>query len=379
MASEEIGMIFIFQSLVLITVNIVAVGSMSVMQPIYFRAPEQLSNYLASSMANSMTIWVGLCVFIYFLGGYFSSLLGIPFVAVVLAVLVSFAAALQGLYQSLLHIMGQPASYFRLLFIVNIVGLATSLILIVWVAPNSYSRIAGLSIAILVGSLIACRYFRQVVKNSPNISRMKELIGLGAPVIIHSSAMLMIAQTDKLLIANLLSLTLVGEYGVASQFASVMSILAGGLSMAYLPVLYKRLAMPKRNDAGLAKSLFMKCIFVLGLVLTLYIPIAHYFVPLILGPLFFFQWTSFVILSAAGTVFGVYHFFSGYFYYYKHTKVLASLTLGVAATNFVLSYYFIPIYGINGAAVGTLISYAVALLFAAVFSYRYRSLTGEPS
>ena len=93
---------------------------------------------------------------------------------------------------------------------------------------------------------------------------MRELITTGTPVIFHSSAMLLIAQTDKFLIGSLLSLDDVGVYGVSAQLASVVQVLGSGMAMAYIPLLYKKLAAPGKNDGGRSSRTFR--LFVLCLV-----------------------------------------------------------------------------------------------------------------
>ena len=346
-----------------------SVGGMVVIQSIYFRAKKQLSSYLASSIINSLIVWSILCVSCYLAADFLSLRLGIPVAAVMIAIALSLASALQGLYQSLLQIMEQATKYFRLLLFVNATGFVTSLILIVWVAPSLYSRIAGILIGALVGALIAISYFRSQLNLTPSSRKMKELLFLGAPIILHSSAMLMIAQTDKLLIASLLDLTQVGMYGVSAQFAGILAVLASGMSMAYLPMLYRRLAMPNSNDGGSAHAFLKTCILVMGVMLIIYIPSVNYLAPLILGSSFTFEVVPFVILAIGTVAFGIYYFFTGYFYYYKKTSFLAALTVCVAIINFIISYTLIPIYGINGAALGTSISYVIALSVAILFSY----------
>ena len=69
-----------------------------------------------------------------------------------------------------------------------------------------------------------------------------------------------------------------------------------------------------------------------------------------------------------GFLFGIYHFFSGYFYYFKRTKLLAALTISIALVNFTLTYYLLPIYGLMGAAMGSFLSYGTACVMAIIFS-----------
>ena len=89
---------------------------------------------------------------------------------------------------------------------------------------------------------------------------------------------------------------------------------------------------------------------------------------MILGQEFPFNLNVFLILIAAYLAFGYYHFFSSYFYYFKKTKLLSWITFSIATLNILFSYLLIPIFGIIGAAIGTLIAYVSGLIVAIIAS-----------
>ena len=369
---EEIGGIFIFQAILLMCVNIASAGSMSVLQGLYVRVKNQFADYLVSSLSTSTIIWLFLCLVSYWAAEGVASDLGLPVAVIILAVFASGGGVLQAVYLSLIHIRENSKRYFYILTSVNLIGFLASIVLILFVAPTLMSRVVGIMVGILFGALLAVFYLSKEIVFAPRLNLMSELLGTGIPVVFHSTAMILIAQTDKFLIGSLLTLGEVGAYGISAQLASVVQVLASGLAMAYTPLLYKKLAAPNQDDGGHSSRIlnfFVLSLFVFSL---FWISFVHFFNPVLLGSEFDFQEAPFVALSFGAVCFGIYHFFSGHFYFYQYTKLLALTSGSIALVNLVVSYVLIPKYGINGAAIGSLIAYVFALLAAVLSSLVFR-------
>ena len=359
---EDIGGIFIFQAMLLVSVNITAAGSMSVLQGLYFQVKDQFPLYLVSSMATSVILWLIISVLGFWQIEFLSSSFGLPTIVCAVAIFSSIGAVFLAVALATLQVKQQPKKYFAVLVCVHSFSFLTSVFLIFFVSPSLQSRVIGIVLGTSMGAFFALYYFRDAIVCFPKFEVMRKLFGVGLPVILHSSAMLLIAQTDKFLIVNFLSLSEVGSYGVSAQLASVIQILAGGMAMAFTPNLYKKLASPNQDDGGKSTKIFKFFILILYVFLVCYLLFIYHFNALLFGSNFTFNEVTFLILAVGSALFGTYPFFSGYFYYYQSTKILALITCTVALINLVASYKLIPKYGINGAAVGTLIAYTVALL-----------------
>ena len=368
LTTEEIGGIFVFQAILLLSVNFVSVGSMSVLQGLYFRIKDKFPVYLSSSILMSGVIWTIICFMVYWNLQNIFPAFGLSAEVGLLALFVSLGGVLQALYLALLQIREQPGRYFIVLSVVYSVSFFLSVILILWCAPTVMSRVIGICCGILCGASIAVYYFWKEGYVAPNLEIIRGLFVTGLPVIVHSSAMLLISQTDKFLLGHLVGLAEVGSYGVSAQLASVVQMLAGGMAMVYTPMLYKKLSSPLQNDFGKANKFLRFSIIALFISVGLWILFVNYFNPYLFGPNFIFEKVSFVILAVGSCFFGVYHFFSGYFYYFKYTKILAIMTCSIALVNLIVSYILIPKYGADGAAVGSLVAYVFAFLCAACCS-----------
>ena len=198
---------------------------------------------------------------------------------------------------------------------------------------------------------------------------MKQLIQIGYPVIGHSIAMVLINQTDKLLLAALGSEALVGEYGVIAQFASTVNIFGATVAMAYVPIFYKYIMSNeknKQNELNRIKMLSIIAYSIFGLFIYILITTQS---TLIFGETFQFRVIPFALLIIGNVCFATYHLYSGYFYLFKKTKLLALITSTIALTNLLISYLLIPRYGLSGAAFGTLMSFILGCGCAIIFGW----------
>ena len=117
-----------------------------------------------------------------------------------------------------------------------------TIIYLYFIQPIWYARIWGIGIGILVSLLLSIYFLNRINLTFPSVSKMWELLSVGSFVIIHSFAMLLINQTDRLLIGSLLDPSQVGIFGVPAQLASSISVIGSGISMAIAPMLYKALS-----------------------------------------------------------------------------------------------------------------------------------------
>lgn len=365
---ESLGYVFLFQSFLTVFFIIVGLGSQSIIQTLYHKSKNQFGSYVSSAIMNSFLIWSLLSIFIYFNTDLFKFLFSEFHHVVFIAVIFSFFYFIQNLVQSILQTMEMPKSYFALTITYALLIFLVTVIYLFFIQPIWYARIWGIGIGILFASIFSLYTLKKINVSSPSINKMKELLLAGGFVIIHSFSMLLINQTDRLLIGGLLDSSQVGIFGVSAQFASSVTIIGSGLSMAFGPLLYKSLS--ENNRDSYRQAINIRNIAMLALLfISILIAVAIFFLSdLILGQEFPFDFNVFLILIIAYLVFGFYFFFSAYFYYFKKTKILSLFTFSIATLNILFSYLLIPIFGIIGAAIGTLVAYILGLIVAIIAS-----------
>jgi O-antigen/teichoic acid export membrane protein len=264
--------------------------------------------------------------------------------------------------------MEMPKNYFVLVITYALLIFLVTVIYLYFVKPIWYARIWGIGIGMFFALILCISTLKKINLSLPSIEKMQDLLSVGGFVIIHSFSMLFINQTDKLLIGGLLDSSQVGIFGVSAQFASSVTIIGSGISMAFGPLLYKSLA--QEDYESYLKAIKIRNIAMLALLfISISIAVLIFFLSdLILGQEFPFNLEVFLILISAYLAFSYYFFFSSYFYYFKRTKLLSSLTFSIAILNILFSYLLIPMLGIIGAAIGTLVSYILGLFVAIIGS-----------
>ena len=366
---SEIGYIFLFQTLVLLCANIVSCGGINIIQSRYFDInTRELSEYLASATATSFLLWILLLCFVYSFKGIFVDVFNAPATVFLTAVALSFFSVFNSNLLGLYQITEQPKKHFTLYTIQQALILIFSISLLFTYIVDYSARVVGIALGTILVSGISIKLVSKFISSLPKISVMKELASIGWPVVFHSSAMLFIAQSDKFLIAALMGVDSVGLYGVSAQLASIIAFLSGAMVMSYTPVLYRSLAS-KGQNSGYARRVLLTCLSILlgfSVGYSMLVVVSH---DTILGPGFDFQEGAFLVLCLGGLFFGTYHFFTGYFYFFKRTKLLAGITVSVAIINIGASYLLIPYYGLLGAALGSLLSYATACMAVMIFAY----------
>ena len=362
---ESLGYVFLFQSFLAVFFIIVGLGSQSIIQTMFHKSQSKFGSYVSSAIMNSFLVWFFLSIFIYFNTRLFKFLVLEFHHVVFIAVFFSFFYYILNLVQSIMQTMEMPKNYFLLVVTYAMLIFFITIIYLYLIQPIWYARIWGIGIGILVSLLLSIYFLNRIKLTFPSISKMWELLSVGGFVIIHSFAMLLINQTDRL--KELLDPSQVGIFGVPAQLASSISVIGSGISMAFAPMLYKALSKKNYDSYRMALDVRNKAIIALFLI-TLFVIIDFFLSDLILGQEFPFNFEVFLILISAYLLFGFYHFFSSYFYFFKKTKMLSSLTFSIAILNIIFSYLLIPLLGIKGAAIGTLLAYILGLFVAIICS-----------
>jgi len=364
----SLGYIFLFQAIMVLASSVIGIGGQSVLQNLYFKTDTRFSTYFSSVLTNAFIAWLSLNLLFLFIGDWLFRLVGMETSYGMLAVFFSLFVFVQSVIHTMLQAMSEAKKYLIMVVCAAGAGFLVTIILLLYVSQVWQVRIIGIGVGLLLSSAFIVLLVKKVGISKPKLREMKELVGIGHPVVVHSFAMLLINQTDKFLLANLKTSVDVGVYGVSSQLASVVTLFGSTLSMAYAPILYKKinsLVKSDQNDIVKIRRLCMLGVTVFGLIIMLIVLNYH---ELIVGSKFPFYATPFILLTFSSVVFSWYFLYAGYFYQFKQTKLLALISSSIAVINIIVSYMLIPEYGLVGAAIGTLVSYLFGWLCAYLFS-----------
>ncbi len=231
------------------------------------------------------------------------------------------------------------------------------------------------TLVLLVTSLIV--FNGKLINIKPNISsvnwkKSKELFSLGSQFFIIQIAILIIFQSDSLIIAHSISPDAVTPYNVVYKYFGIVSLIASFI-MAPLWSAYTEAYVMK--DFIWVKHVIykqLKLFFVLGAVILVMIPLAKWILPFWVGSDMNFSF-SLLIFMALFTIISIWNnIFALFLNGIGKTKLqMLTSTLG-ALINIPLSMYFAKIYGVGGVILASTMSLSLFAIFG--FRETFKSL-----
>ena len=223
-----------------------------------------------------------------------------------------------------------------------------------------YAYLTSLCIVSML-SIFTYKYWfskKAILDSSENIENLtlRKILKISIPLMLAQSVQFIMAWTDKLMIGNMMSAESVAIYGVAFRFSMGVSITLMAINSIASPKFAEKFATNNIQGMGKIAMQSAKIIF------WTTIPLASI---LLLFPRFFMglygtefligfealRWLIIgrVVNALSGSVGNVMQM-SGQQNSYMHILIIGALI------NILLNYFLIPMYGINGAALASVVS-----------------------
>ncbi len=190
-----------------------------------------------------------------------------------------------------------------------------------------------------------------------NKKTFSSLVGFTWPFVFHGVASNLLANSDKFILANCMSMYDVGLYSLVYSISSMMLLVYIGISAYLEPIIYKE------NDNNLREKLLFKYKILsigIGIIAYLFINLLSIFVlPQIYDKSFFKVINYIPILSITYLLYPYYLQSSYIMIYNKKSLNIAIISIISASINICLNIMLIPIYGVYGAVIITFVSYLI--------------------
>lgn len=321
-------------------------------------------HYLANMIMTSVVAYLILLFFVLIFNKPISNILGFEFNILIVLVLhslgsycVNFIIAISIQYQ-------KPILQFSISLIISISTAVLSIILIRNIDNIDFKylgRIIGYAIPNIIVGLVALIYLVSNSRKFIKMSYLKQYLPLCIPLIFHSLSAIIFSQSDRIILQYFFGNSVAGIYSFLYSMASILSIVWTSINSFFLPFFLKY--MRKNN----LLAIHVKTKNYLYLFTSLYIGfllIIPELSKIMGGSELFLSDINCIPIIALGIYFNfLYSFNSNYEIYYKKTKIIAIGTIFSAIVNIILNFTMIPLYGIYGAAIASLISYISLLIF----------------
>ena len=222
----------------------------------------------------------------------------------------------------------------------------------------SLGYVIGTGIGMIVAFVPFKKYLRSI-KETFSKSLIKSLLYSSWPIGFVGIMGGVMLNTDNLMIAWLRNITEVGYYSASQRIAQVIFILPGLISAAFFPTTAKLYDQKERVAKIVEKSSAL--LFMVALPLTVGgVLLAYKIVHLLFGTEYMAGAPSFQILSLMYIPsFLVAAFGNPIFIFNKERKLFAYAIIGVLG-NFIFDLIFIPIWGIAGSAISSLLNQTIS-------------------
>lgn len=188
----------------------------------------------------------------------------------------------------------------------------------------------------------------------------KEGLNYSIPLIFHGVSMVILSISDRFMLKHYLTSKEVGIYSLAYTIGMMPNIIVTPFENIWIPYFTKNL---KASNEKLINSMMGKYIYIVSCIIGGMMVISPFTLRILGGEKYLGSTNLLPILLLSYYVIFTYSLAVNIEYYYGSTKSIAKNTSIAAILNIFLNLLFIPRLGILGAAITTLVSYLVSLIF----------------
>lgn len=176
------------------------------------------------------------------------------------------------------------------------------------------------------------------------------------PLLPHYLSMMILNQSDRIMISKMVGASEAGIYSVAHSAAMILNILTTSINNSYAPWLYGRLKSGEYDTIPKKTNILFIGVASILIILIIFAPEAIY---ILAGR----KYTDAIkiIPSVAASLYFIfmYQIFANVEFYYKKNKFIAYASVFGAALNIILNYICIKQFGYIAAGYTTLVCYIV--------------------
>jgi O-antigen/teichoic acid export membrane protein len=318
----------------------------------------------ASTFLVSIVIWI--------FAGQISSFSAFPkewlWAVVIFAATQFIGLVLMTLWQ----VQNKPVKFAVFQNLQTLMNIGLTIALVVGAGKNWQGRIEAQVISATIFALTAVFILHRngwlkIKYDKPSIDHALQF---GVPLIPHALGGMLIVQTDRMFLTNMVGVAVTGIYTVGYQFGSMIELVASSFNQAYVPWLFKHLA--EDNEAMKRKIvvftyLYFFLILLFALALSAVVP---WFLKFFVGKEFIGA-GRYVFWIALGYAFsGMYYMVANYIFFVGKTAALAKITFVTALLNICFNYILIKLNGPVGAAQASALAFFISFIFTWILSAR---------
>lgn len=285
---------------------------------------------------------------------------------IIMATIMGFIQTLSSIHNTELFQYSQPTHFGLITTGTVLLGFMFTFLFISFFNLDWKSRIFALLISEFVFLVIRFYFLSSIGSSFKFIFdrvQFKYLLNYGAPLMLSVLAGWVLNQSDRYFLLNYFSLKEVGLYAAAAGIASFVVMINSNMIKVVYPLVYSKLSR-REGKRFILKLTILYSILILIISISFCFGL-YFFGHLFLGEKYQSALPIIYIMCIAQAFFGIYTTTGLVIDYFKMTKLKTILVIFSAILVILTSFILIPITGIYGPAVATLISF----LFLSILSF----------
>src|SRR5690554_1548794 len=303
---------------------------------------------------------------------------GISFYPIVLIALLTLSfVTLHRIHQNIL----QGRQEGKKLTILNLIVFGTQVCLtLLFIGIYKFGVIGVLFSIFIVNFCYSIYMFFDLLRNNLitlciDLELLKVALKYSIPILPHNISTPIASFVSRVLINISGTLSLVGLYGVASQFGLIIDTVQISVNKAFMPWFFE---MMNKNDEHSKQEILSLSRFLLIIYSVVYMLIGLFSQEIIIvmtTESYIMAWTIIPILVVGFSVKSIYHFHLNILFYYKEaSRKIFIATISGSLADIVLAFVLVPVYGMYGAAIGFVIGKIIIVVIIVYISNRYQNI-----
>lgn len=224
-----------------------------------------------------------------------------------------------------------------------------------------FGRILGVVIPYAVVSTVLWFMIMRQGKPSSDAAFIRFAFAVGFPIIFHSLAQNILSQSDRVMMqAWKIPNSEIGIYSLIYSLSMVLTTLLNALNTSWCPFFYEYLSKDRWDIIEEKTKHYVELFTVLACGFLLVSREVMYF----MGDSSYWSGAALIpVLVGAVYCMFLYQYPVNFEFFHRKTNYVAIGTIGSGIVNIILNALMIPVWGMYGAALATMLSYAVLFFF----------------
>lgn len=321
-------------------------------------------SYTTSALSVNAAMFILVAGLMFAARHFLSERFSVPSNWLMLIPVAAIGAAVYAVPSKLYVFKKKPLPYAGLLISNTAVELTLSIIFVVVIGLGWRGRVMGNvfneALFMLIGLMILKKH--GLLRFAVNKEYVKDAFFYGAPIVLNTLGITIMAATDKLFLTRMIGPSETGLYSVGYAVAAVILFINGAFSLAWQPFLYEKLSHATettKKKLVLSTYAFFGLILITALIFILASPLVF---RILIGNKYAGASRFIILLVLANTFQGMHLMVSGYITFSKKTYLFAANSVMLVAANILFNYVLIKAHGAIGAAEAVFFTYLLRFL-----------------